>query len=162
MTHEIRLICAFFTTNCHQNNFTFWFNSKHLNYCNCVSQWWAEFDLIWIEFLPRDWEDFLSYQHSLSFQVSSSTLQENWVVSNLKSSQTQTQLIIVTYSCSICVNLIRNTLMCKAALLLIAIKLTSSFPTVIDRENTPFRATANFSRLIWKHCSTLFDKIMWL
>ena len=41
------------------------------------------------------------YSHSLNFHVSSSTLSRNWVVNNLKSTQTRIQLIIVTYNCSI-------------------------------------------------------------
>ena len=40
------------------------------------------------------------YSHSLNFPVTSSTLSENWVVNNLKSSQILTQLIIVTDNCS--------------------------------------------------------------
>ena len=41
-----------------------------------------------------------SYSPSSCFYPTSSTLSENWVVNNLKSSQTLTQLIIVTDNCS--------------------------------------------------------------
>ena len=79
--------------------------------CNYMSQWWVEFELTWlftkrfrVFFILSAEINQILLQNSFipildpNFHVSSSTLSKNWVVNNLKS--TQTQLIIVTDNCS--------------------------------------------------------------